>query len=275
MSLMNSRGKEVAWSRQLAKIREILMAVRFLIAEDQRAQQKLLANVVLFLGGESRFASNGREALQIAEEEPFDIVLMDLHMPEMDGLETADRLLHHWSGHTQRPRIVVVSGNASPDCVALCRSVGMDGYIMKPYSTTALRRSLQEVVTRGYCWTDGSSRRLLHLRQLSQVLKADLETYVCESQAAKHALQEFAADESLFSTASCASKLTALESFARKHGFLSLQAAMQEMLAPEMEHDAYVMSTRCADELESLNFVLKAVEGWQAEALPSTLMKSA
>ncbi|HEY2573630.1 MAG TPA: response regulator, partial [Verrucomicrobiaceae bacterium] len=101
------------------------MAVRFLIVDDCNAHQKLMANLVSFLGGAMCYAENGREAMQLARSEEFDIILMDLQMPALDGISAADRLLDGWMYHPHRPRIVAVTGEGSQGTRALCRAVGM------------------------------------------------------------------------------------------------------------------------------------------------------
>jgi len=242
------------------------MPVRFLIAEDQRAHQKLLANVVLFLGGESSFASNGIEAIQMATREHFDIVLMDLEMPQLGGLAAADRLLHQWKDTNPRPRIVVVSGNNSLESISLCRVVGMDGFIAKPYSTTALRRSLQEVITRGYCWQDGPTRRLLHLDQLAKVWAMEgynFEQWISDARAS---LKFVSSGPAAFAEPIGLETVSLLEGFAAQHGFVKLQAAMARIPTLQQLDDAHaIMSEECADELQDFEQVVAAARAIEVE----------
>jgi CheY-like chemotaxis protein len=142
------------------------MPLRFLIADDLGAHQRLMSNIVGFLGGEMRFAENGRVAMSLAQSEEFDVVLMDLQMPELGGAAAADRLMHQWREREQRPRIVAVTADNSPERRALCRAIGMDGFIAKPYEAPALRDALQQVVINGHCWTDGEPKRLLDMKRL-------------------------------------------------------------------------------------------------------------
>lgn len=114
------------------------MAVRFLIDDDYSAHQKLMANMIQFLGGAMRYAATGHEAMHLAQTEEFDVVLMDLQMPRLGGVAAADRLIHGWSEHTHRPRIIAVTADNTPERRALCRAVGMDGFITKPYEATTL-----------------------------------------------------------------------------------------------------------------------------------------
>jgi CheY-like chemotaxis protein len=141
------------------------MPVRFLIADDYVAHQKLLANIVSFLGGVMRCAANGHEAMRLAQSEAFDVVLMDLHMPGLGGVAAADRLIHGWQSHPHRPRIVAVTADHSPERRALCRAVGMDGFVAKPYEPRTLKVALQQVIVSGHCWSDGPPERTLDMKR--------------------------------------------------------------------------------------------------------------
>lgn len=242
------------------------MPVRFLIAEDQRAHQKLLANVVLFLGGESSFASDGNEAIEMAQHEHFDIVLMDLEMPQLGGLAASDRLLEQWKDMENRTRIVVVSGHSSPESVNLCRMIGMDGFIAKPYSTTALRRSLQEVITRGYCWQDGPTRRLLNLDQLGQALAEEGADFDKESKEIRTYLKLLAGGPAVFEDSLGLETMAAVQAFASRHGMVKLQAAMERIATLPGEDDAFeIMSEQCADEIRDFELVVDAAHAVEVE----------
>ncbi len=138
------------------------MPVRFLIADDYRAHQRLLSNIILLLGAQWECADDGRMALQKAEKHDFDIILMDMQMPGLGGVAAADHLIEHWAGHRQRPRIVAMTGDNTDERRTLCRAVGMDGFLPKPFDVAPLGESLQQVMIRGHCWEEGPSTRLLN-----------------------------------------------------------------------------------------------------------------
>jgi CheY-like chemotaxis protein len=88
-------------------------------------------------------AANGLEVLEALERQPYDLVLMDMQMPEMDGLEATRRVRQRWPGESG-PRIVAMTANATKEDQDACIQAGMDDYLAKPIRikelTTALRK---------------------------------------------------------------------------------------------------------------------------------------
>ncbi len=210
------------------------MAVRFLIADDYLAHQRLMANIVVFLGGVMRGAANGREAMRLAQSEEFDIILMDLHMPELGGVAAADRLIHGWSGHPHRPRIVAVTGENTPERRALCRAVGMDGFIAKPAESSALRSALQKVIVSGHCWPDGGSERALDMKQFFQAAEtSDVEAW---AEAMSGVLRDLAGALEQGGPRDNAALLRKIGDEARSRGFVKLERrialALEEGVIP-------------------------------------------
>jgi CheY-like chemotaxis protein len=192
------------------------MAVRFLIADDYSAHQKLMANIIQFLGGAMRYAATGHEAMHLAQTEEFDVVLMDLQMPGLGGVAAADRLIHGWSEHPHRPRIIAVTADNTSERRALCRAVGMDGFITKPYEATTLKNALQRVIMFGHCWTDGEPERTLDMKRFLKAAAAwDFESW---AQAAPEALREAATD---------AEALSEIRQQAHTFGFLLLERSIE------------------------------------------------
>jgi CheY-like chemotaxis protein len=76
-------------------------------------------------------AANGLEAVEAVQRQPYDIVLMDMQMPEMDGLE-ATRVIHMRVASEERPRIVAMTANATDEDRREAEDAGMDGYVTKP-----------------------------------------------------------------------------------------------------------------------------------------------
>jgi CheY-like chemotaxis protein len=86
-------------------------------------------------------ASNGIEAIESIERQPYDVVLMDVQMPEMDGLEASRRIVAKWQPD-QRPRIVAMTANAMQGDREECLAAGMDDYVTKPIRVDALVAAL-------------------------------------------------------------------------------------------------------------------------------------
>ena len=99
------------------------------------------------MGYRADLASNGVEAIECAERQPYDVVLMDVQMPEMDGLEATRRITAHWPAEA-RPRIVAMTANAMQGDREECLAAGMDDYVVKPIRVDALMEALNKVATR-------------------------------------------------------------------------------------------------------------------------------
>ncbi len=115
--------------------------LNILLAEDNLINQKLATRVLNKLGFEIEIAGNGRQAVDMLNEKAYDVILMDVLMPEMDGLE-ATRYIRKNSTH--QPIIVAMTANALPEDREECIKAGMNDYISKPINLEILVRILQE-----------------------------------------------------------------------------------------------------------------------------------
>jgi CheY-like chemotaxis protein len=107
------------------------LPMRILVAEDNTINQKLLLTLLSRMGYRADVASNGSEALAAVKRQAYDIILMDVQMPEMDGLE-ATRQVRIQLPREQQPRIVALTANAMLEDREACMSAGMDDYLAKP-----------------------------------------------------------------------------------------------------------------------------------------------
>jgi CheY-like chemotaxis protein len=122
-------------------------ALRILLAEDNVVNQKLALRLLQQMGYRADLASNGLEAIECVARQTYDVVLMDVQMPEMDGLEASRRLTARWSAG-QRPRIIAMTANAMQGDRELCLAAGMDDYVSKPIRVDELVSVLMSVPTR-------------------------------------------------------------------------------------------------------------------------------
>ena len=115
--------------------------MRVLLAEDNATNQKLALALLSRMGYRADVAANGVEALEALKRQPYDVVLMDVQMPEMDGLEATRRIV---AAAGARPRIVAMTANAMQGDREACLAAGMDDYITKPIRVEALVAALTQ-----------------------------------------------------------------------------------------------------------------------------------
>jgi PAS domain S-box-containing protein len=118
-----------------------------LLAEDNATNQKLALLVLERLGYRADVAANGIEVLRALRRQPYDVVLMDVQMPDMDGLE-ATRVIGREFGDERRPRIVAMTANAMKEDRDECFAAGMDDFITKPIQLTELVAALNRCQAR-------------------------------------------------------------------------------------------------------------------------------
>ena len=121
--------------------------LRILLAEDNVVNQKLALRLLQQMGYRADLASNGVEAIECIERQRYDVVLMDVQMPEMDGLEASRRITARWPPG-ERPRIVAMTANAMQGDREECLAAGMDDYVTKPIRVDALVEALNQVRAR-------------------------------------------------------------------------------------------------------------------------------
>ncbi|MDQ1262385.1 MAG: hypothetical protein QG575_1566, partial [Euryarchaeota archaeon] len=114
--------------------------LRILLAEDNAINQMVAIQMLKRLGYNADVAGNGIEVLQALERQPYDVVLMDVQMPEMDGLVAAQEIRKLWP---KGPRIIAITAYALKGDRERCLAAGMDDYISKPIVIEELRRVLE------------------------------------------------------------------------------------------------------------------------------------
>ncbi len=124
-------------------------SLRILLAEDNPTNQRVVTLLLEPTGAVITLAGNGLEALEAWRKEPFDLVLMDMMMPEMDGLvaTAAIRDLERTSGRARTP-IAMLTANAMPDHVRAATAAGCDGHIAKPLTPQRLFAGIEAAMAR-------------------------------------------------------------------------------------------------------------------------------
>ena len=119
-------------------------SLRILLAEDNAVNQMVALRVLERLGYRADVAANGLETLEALERQPYDVVLMDVQMPELDGLDASRRICERWPSET-RPRIIAMTANAMLEEREACFAAGMDDYVAKPIRPELLAEALRRV----------------------------------------------------------------------------------------------------------------------------------
>ncbi|MEM7017530.1 MAG: response regulator [Pseudomonadota bacterium] len=105
--------------------------MKILVAEDSPINQRLMLSMLSNLGHDADVVDNGEAACQAVQSHHYDLVLMDVQMPIMDGL-AASRKINEEIPANKRPRIVALTAEASAESQHACRDAGMDDYLAKP-----------------------------------------------------------------------------------------------------------------------------------------------
>ena len=117
-------------------------AGRILVAEDNANNRRIIGMVLDLVGADVTYAENGEEAVAAFEREPFDVILMDCSMPEMDGYEATRRL----RSEGNRVPIIAVTAGAMASERDACLAAGMDDFVPKPYRPEELQRVIEHWV---------------------------------------------------------------------------------------------------------------------------------
>jgi signal transduction histidine kinase/CheY-like chemotaxis protein/HPt (histidine-containing phosphotransfer) domain-containing protein len=122
-----------------------LPPLRILLAEDNPVNQKVAQLMLGKLGYRVDTVGNGLEAVRAVQQAPYDVILMDVQMPDMDGLEATRRIRADLPAD-QHPQIIALTASVLLEDRAACRAAGMDGYLAKPVRSDDLRAALAALV---------------------------------------------------------------------------------------------------------------------------------
>ncbi|GIW70477.1 MAG: hypothetical protein KatS3mg102_0019 [Planctomycetota bacterium] len=119
------------------------LAGRVLVVEDNEAGRRVLEEILELFGCEVESAPDGRAALELHAARPFDLILMDCHLPRMDGLEATRALRRREAeSRARRTPVIAVTASVMPGERERCQAAGMDGYLAKPFDLEQLRELL-------------------------------------------------------------------------------------------------------------------------------------
>jgi CheY-like chemotaxis protein len=158
-SIMTALGASVAHRARAGQ--EVdpggLRPLRILLAEDNAVNQKLALRLLAQLSYQADVVEDGLQAIGALEDDTYDVVLMDVQMPELDGISATRRIRSQWP---ERPLwIVAMTANAMAGDREACLAAGMNDYISKPIRPAELAAALQAAPQRGANGENGASRR--------------------------------------------------------------------------------------------------------------------
>ncbi len=178
ISQMDESGaNHLLTARETLPTQQVGASLRILLAEDNGINRKLALAALAQMGSSADVAVDGHEALKAVMENRYDVVLMDVQMPGMDGLE-ATRQIRSWEKQSGVPpvRIIALTANALTGDRDICLKAGMDDYLSKPIRLEALRTALTKTSQAGPPSGSpdrGPSPTMLALRQLADDLSPD------------------------------------------------------------------------------------------------------
>jgi len=134
--------------------------LRLLLVEDNTINQNLVTLILERLGYHAAIASNGKEAIDTLRQNRYDVVLMDVQMPELDGLEATRQIRRNFPREAQ-PHIIAMTANAMTGDREACLQAGMNDYLSKPINVQALSRSLElaRPLAPGSNWQEAAVRQ--------------------------------------------------------------------------------------------------------------------
>jgi len=115
--------------------------LRILLAEDNLVNQKVGVALLNRMGYQPDVVANGLEALDAVRRQHYDVILMDIQMPEMDGLEASRQIAREFEAPA-RPRVIALTANVFKTDHDKCMQAGMDGFLPKPLDLVTLRDAL-------------------------------------------------------------------------------------------------------------------------------------
>jgi two-component system sensor histidine kinase/response regulator len=132
-------AKPHASSREISRTEDsVARGLRILLAEDNAVNQRVAMRILEKAGHHVQAASNGKVALQMLEQQSFDVVLMDVQMPEMDGFEATGQIRRKEQHTGEHMPIIAMTAHAMAGDRERCLEAGMDDYVTKPVSSAAL-----------------------------------------------------------------------------------------------------------------------------------------
>ena len=159
-------GEEVS-SANMKAVASINLNGKILLAEDNPVNQEVATAMLMLLGCEVDLAENGKEAVDAATRTHYDLILMDCHMPEMDGFTATSQIRRIEEELDLQPAIVIaLTADVQKGIQEQCQAAGMNDYLSKPFAKTALLDTLTKWLTPGE-WLPGQDKEIKQSEELT------------------------------------------------------------------------------------------------------------
>jgi PAS domain S-box-containing protein len=142
LGVVEAAAKPILFTQSLDRTLASRLALKILLAEDNVINQKVATRTLQQLGYRTDVVGNGREALEAVQRQKYDLVFMDVQMPEMDGLE-ASRQIRALTSPFAQPRIVAMTAHAMKEDQDMCLKAGMDDFLTKPIRLDEIKGAIE------------------------------------------------------------------------------------------------------------------------------------
>ena len=146
-ALMKAVGKDTGNDKKIPKRKALPMFdnPNVLVAEDNLINQKVTASILKNMGIIPDIVANGLKAFEACKTKNYKLILMDVQMPTMDGLEATEKIFAYFNNSDRKPPIILaMTANVLEEAKKECKDVGMQGFITKPVAPDELRRNLEK-----------------------------------------------------------------------------------------------------------------------------------
>jgi len=173
-SIPYSKCQNTKTSGKKLTVENKLGSLKILVAEDNEINQLLTKSMLELWGFQTKVVSTGTEVIELMEKENFDIILMDIHMPEKNGYETTSEIRALSNHDKKNIPIIALTANALQGEEAKYYAVGMNGFLTKPFSETALYEAIEKVITKPESFSAGQENQTTPMEEVNTPKLYDL-----------------------------------------------------------------------------------------------------
>ena len=264
----SSNNPDVFKSQELKNNSVLLNGKKFLVAEDNEINQKVIRHVLKKVGGLLDIANNGLEAVSYLKRNPhYDLIIMDLQMPEMDGYEATKYIRNEMNLSIP---IIAMTASALKGEKEKCMAIGMNDYLSKPFDVSYLYKRISELLN------EESTKPIImetktttneNLFDLSLLNEMDdneyvaeiLTTYLDNTPGELKELKKICSDNQFDAIYKMAHKLKGSSGLLYAHGILRILSKIEEFAKAEIKEGLPVLAQQASDEFVKIEAPLKEI----------------